>query len=803
MTKKIIIFLSLLSLGVGASVSVPGNPYIPGATIIDTVTVPIKLLNYAGKTILGLPAYYGRIDYTYYVGQYDSLVISLAINPVSTGAAVAIDSITDDPTASTGNLGTKTVANGIIHSVANGINGPNKIWFLCHGGTPGAYYTATVTIVANFSGIETQTNSWISQMTNAQKDAQLVARDAANPRMGADVTVNGTLIPGWYASNGGSGVGRGAAGTATTFPSPCALGCTFDTQANSAVGMCIAREYWAKTKFVIEGPVMNMVRHPRGGRNYETFSEDPYLMGKLAAAWTRGGQSTQATVMPKHFVCNDWEANRNTVDINPISQRTLQEIYCMPFEYSVREGKAWAIMTAYNHVNGVWCTDSYHNMTEILKYWWGFRGYTFSDWQAIHATVSAARAGQDVELPQATYFGAALTGAIGNGANQVPQARFDDMARNMIRTKVFAGVIGGPTTRYTADLKSQWHRDTCLSVARRSIVLVKNTNNTLPIAKTALVAVVGNYTAFRATGGGSGEMNPYVDGNTVSPLQGIQGKWGANVVAANLANVVIACYGVNGETEGADRGSLTLDNPDVTLLTTAHAAGKKTVVVLTGGSAAIDGTWQTNADAIIVAWYPGEMQGAALADILAGDVNPSGKLSSSWPVAAADIPAFINNQAIIGYEGPDTGRGYRYSDKNNITPLFAFGFGLSYTTFAYSNLRITPNPAYVGEPVTVTVRVTNTGTVAGDQVAQLYVHENNSPVPRTVKDLRGFARTGILQPGAFKDVSFVLRERELAYFDVATNRFVAPADHYTVMVGPSSRASDLTLTGDLNLQSPY
>jgi beta-glucosidase len=776
MIKKLFLFLALLSMSAFAA-----------TTVIDTVVVPIKILQCVSVTN-SVPYYYGKVAYNLQVGDYDSLNISLSFVPVGAGAAVVIDSVK-------GNIG--------ISSFVNGINGTNEVFFWCHiVGTPATSYTAQITINANFSGIETAANTYIAAMTNAQKDAQLVARSAQDPRMGADVTVNGTLIPGWYASNGGSGVGRGATGTATTFPSPCAMACTFDTAANYAVGLAIAKEYWAKSKFVIEGPVINMVRDPRGGRSFETFSEDPYLCGKLGAAWVKGGQSTKATVMPKHFVCNDWEANRSTVDISPISERTLREIYCMPFEYCVKEGKAWAIMTAYNHVNGSWCTQNVHLLTDILKNGWGFRGYTFSDWGALHATVAAANAGQDVELPQATYFGSALLAAIGTGANQVTQTRFDDMARRMVRTKVFAGVIGGNTTRYAADLKSAAQRDICLNIARKSIVLVKNTQSTLPIAKTAKVAVVGNYTTFRATGGGSGEMGPYVDGSTVSPLQGIQAKMGANVVAASAADVVIACYGVSGESEGYDRGTLSLDNPDVTLLTAAHAAGKKTVVVLTGGSAAIDGPWQTNADAIIVAWYPGELQGTALADILFGDVNPSGKLSSQWPVAAGDIPAFQNNTSPIAYEAPDEGRGYRYSDKNGKTPLFAFGFGLSYTTFAYSNIRITPSPAYVGDIITVTVNVRNSGTVAGDEIAQLYVHEVNSPVPRTVKDLRGFARTGILQPGASSDVSFILRERDLAYFDVNTNKFVAPVDHYKIMVGPSSKASDLTLQGDLNLLSP-
>ena len=755
-----------------------------GLTQVDTVLVPVKILRNLGGGV-----YTGKISYNLTVGSNDSLVIGLDFVPMGGGATIVPDSV----------YGT---AMG-IQSPANGINGQNDIFFRCTiTGTPAASYQARLTIKANFSAVESTTNSIIGQMTQTQKDQQLCAASASTPRMGADVSVGGKTLYGWYASNGGSGPCVGSSGTATVFPTPGALACTFDTAITYAAAQALAKEFWAKSKFVIEAPMCNLVQDPRGGRDWEMFSEDPYLAGKCAAAWVKGGQSTGATVMPKHFVCNDWENNRATVDVNPINERTLREIYCMPFEYAVREGKAWAVMTAYNSVNGNWCTENAHLQTDILKNGWGFRGYTFSDWGAMHSTAPAANAGQDIELPYATYFGSSLTAAV---PGQVSQARFDDMARRMVRAKIINGIYGGLTTRFTSDLESPAHRAICLTAAHESIVLVKN-DGTLPIAKTKKVAVAGNYTGFlasAATGGTvSGSMLGCTDGNTVSPLQGIQAKIGANLVATGSADVVIACYGVSGDGEGVDRSTLGLDNPDVSLLTAAHAAGAKTVVVLTGGSAAIDGAWQTGADAIVVAWYPGEMQGTALADILFGDVNPSGKLSSQWPEAQADLPTFVDNQSPISYEGPDTGRGYRYSDRCNKTPLFAFGFGLSYTTFAYSNIRISPSPAYVGDLITVTVNIKNTGTVAGDQVAELYVHEVSPSVPRPIKELRGFARTGVLAPGASADVSFQLRERELAYWNTTLNRFAAQADHYTIMVGPSSKTSDLTLQADLNLLAP-
>jgi beta-glucosidase len=774
MIKKIICFVVVLSASIFAASPVSDT----GNTVVDTLLVPIRILRNLGNGV-----YTGKVSYNLTVGSNDSLAIKLEIVPVGGGTTIV-------PEIIAGNVG--------IQSPANGINGQNDIFFKCTiAGTPAAYYQARLTINANLSNVETMTNSIISQMTQTQKDQQLSAASASTPRMGADVSIGGTTLYGWYASNGGCGPCAGSSGTATTFPTPGALACTFDTAMNYTVGQALAKEFWAKSKFVIEGPVCNMVRDPRGGRSWETFSEDPYLSGKCIAAWVRGAQSTGATAMPKHFVCNDWENNRATVDINPISERTLREIYCMPFEYAVREGKAWAIMTAYPSNNGNWCTENAHLQTDIIKNGWVFRGFTFSDWGAMHSTAPAANAGQDIELPYATYFGSALVAAV---PGQVSQARFDDMARRMVRTKLINGVYGGTTTRFTSDLESAAQRTICLAAAHESIVLVKN-DGTLPIDKTKKVAVVGNYTGFLSSASGSGTMIGCTDGNTVSPLQGIQAKMGSNVVAAASADVVIACYGVAGEGEGHDRTTLSLDNPDVSLLTSAHAAGAKTVVVLTCGSAAIDGTWETNADAIVVEWYPGEMQGTALADILFGDVNPSGKLSSQWPETQADLPTFIDNQSPTPYEGPDTGRGYRYSDRCNKTPLFAFGLGLSYTTFAYSNIRISPSPAYVGDLITVTVNVKNTGSVAGDQIAELYVHEVSPTVPRPVKELRGFVRTGILAPGAATDVSFALRERELAYWNTTLNKFAAQADHYTIMVGPSSKASDLTLQADLNLQA--
>jgi beta-glucosidase len=614
-------------------------------------------------------------------------------------------------------------------------------------------------------------------------------------------------------TNGPTGVGVGATGTASAFPSPAAVACTFDTALIYQLGAALGKETWTKGKYIFEAPMINMVRDPRGGRNWETFGEDPYLAARTSVAYCLGVQSVNCVVMPKHFICNDMETNRNgpTAYSSNISERTLREIYAMPFEYTVKEAQPWSIMSAYNKVNGLYCSSNPHNLTDILQTNWGFRGFVCSDWNSIEpSTIDAANAGQDVEMPGANFFGSKLLDAV--TLNQVSMNRLNDMTKRVVRAKTWAGVIGklgAAVTQYSTDLKSAAHQQLALYLARESIVLVKNdkfgteTAPALPLDKSKTVAVVGPYANIaRLDASGSGRTYPYLQ---VTPLQGITAKLATNNVLDSskwqTADVVIAILGVSYEGEGSDRNTATLEPPSgqLALVNAITAAGKKCIVVLTGGSAAVQDVWST-VPAVVVAWYPGEEQGDALADLLYGDVNPSGKLSASWPATSSQLPTFSSANSIVAYEGPDTGRGYRYYDRCNLKPLYPFGYGLSYSKFQYSNLRISNSPCYVGEDVVVSVDITDSGAIAGDEVAQLYVHENNPPVPRPVKELRGFARVNIAA-GATRTVSFTLREREFAYWDTTRNAFYAQPDDYTVYVGSSS--ANLPLTGTITLQSPW
>jgi beta-glucosidase len=791
MTKKILLILTVLSFGAFA---------VP--TVIDTVTVPVKVLRVTAS-VAGVTYYSGKIDYTLHVGDNDSLSIALAFVPSAGGSAVTIDSVHGD-------IGTT--------SFVNGVNGQNEIFFWCHiTGTPAASYTAQITINAGLSAFEATTVNLVGQMSNTQKASELYSNGT---RSSADVTVGSSCVPGYYMSNGTAGVCWGSTGYSTSFPQGSAMTCTFDTSLLSRIGVALAQEFFAKNKYMLEGPMINLVRDPRGGRDWETFGEDPYLAAQSAVAYCKGAQSLNCVVIAKHLVCNDRENNRQNGTSNynaVVPERTLREIYCMPFEYVIKESKAWGVMSALNKVDNLECSANPHVLTDILKTDWGFRGFVVSDWNAIvDPSYTSANAGQDVQLPNADVF-SLLPGDV--TAGRITQAKLDDMAKRIVRTKVWSGVIGkcGNVTKYTTDLMSAAHSALALEAAQKSIVVVKNgTFGTpaapaLPLDPTQTVAVVGSYYnvcrqwAVGAIASGQNCPSPTAQ---VAPDAGISARVGAKYLGQTTtnANIVIVVCGTSGDAENVDRANLNIDNAnDNTLVTNAIAAGKKCVVVVTGGSAALPQTWAT-ANAVVIAMFPGQAQGTALAQILYGDVNPSGKLSCSWPATAAQLPTWVTTPTTFNYESPDSGRGYRYYDRTGQVPQYAFGFGLSYTTFAYSNLIISPSPAAAGEIVTVSVDIQNTGALAGDEVAQLYLQESNAAAlghPRPVKELRGFVRVS-LTAGQKKTVTFKLREREFAYFDTGLNRFVAAPGTYTVLVGPSSFAgqpiSAFPVSGTLTLQ---
>jgi beta-glucosidase len=804
MTRKISFLIAFLS-GVLFANYTGTLPYVPSVNVIDTVNVPVKIIKLLSVTGSGTSAVYdysGRVTFDFHLGLNDSLNIALDFVPVGGGTTIT-------PYEVSGMAGIKG------YPEVNGIGGTNTIDFKCKiTGTPAAQYTARITIIAAKTRVEAVVDSLIALMTQDEKILQCCGTGqlaVGGGRVSTDIAR--LQLPGYRMENGTQQPCGGSEGTyATAYASPSAMANSFDTALMQKVGAAIAEEYWAKSKFILEAPVTTPVLDPRCGRGYETFSEDPFLSGKIGAAYIKGSNSKLTGTSVKHFVCNDIETNRRTSSSN-ISERCLREIFAMPFEMCVKEGKALGIMTAFNQVNGTYCAGNPHVLTDILKYDWGFTGYTLSDWGAIDpvATATAANAGQDVELITVNKFG---TTPLGNAltTKAVSVARLDDMARRIMRNKAYSQVIGKTfgISYYTANLMSPAHQAVCLELGRKSIVLAKNDNNTLPLDKTTInsVALVGPWVStIRLSGGGSGFAICQLPANVVMWAAGISAKIGASKVINNgtwnTADAVLVFVGVNGENENSDRPLLgitgstatTADAASSTLVTQIMAAGKKCIVVFTGGTAAKKEAW-ANAPAIVVAWYPGESQGTALADILFGDVNPSGRLSSSWPMSEASLPPWNPTTLQHQYPSVDTGVGYMYYDKTGITPFLAFGHGLSYTTYTYSNIRLSSNPAIVGEDITVTVNIKNAGTRAGEEVAQLYISEKAPFMPRQVKLLKGFARVA-LNAGEAKDVSFLLTPRDFAYFnDKLANggKFIVQPDDYTIAVGPSSINLPLKVT---------
>jgi len=752
------------------------------ATVIDTVYVPVKVLKLESITTENgnqVYNYSGKVVYGLTINENDSLNIALDFVPAGGAGSIV-------PTQLTGDAGIKTVVNGE--------NGEKHIRFKCKiAGTPAAQYTARITINADKSALEKKALAKVALMTLAQKvklfpmNSQLKLETNPIPELG---------IPGLKSSDGPHGVRD--QGQATMFPTLCAQACSWDTNLVRRIGVALGKEFRGKGRFCGLGPMMNMIRDPRGGRDFETYSEDVYLASRLAVSTVTGMQSAGTIATPKHMVCNDREDGRYGYN-SVVSERAMREQYMPPFVASVTEGKCWSIMMALNKVNGPWATENAHIQREIIKNEAGFRGFIMSDWNGIRSTAAAA-AGCDMEMPGEVYFGTALANLVNSGS--LALSVINDMATRIIRTYYWANVMDGAVIQmYQSSINSQEHKDLTREAARKVLVLVKN-NGTLPLSKTQTVAVVGgllsdgtNLMWTRNGGGGSSYVTPFY---TVAPVTGIQNKIGQSLVVTDYtkANTAIVFVGVEGEREDWDRQSTSIYASQNTLVSNIKAAGKKVVVVFTGGSASVRGAWWDQADAVLIAFYPGQEQGNGIADVLFGDYNPSGKLSVSFPDNDAQLPVWSNANQTVTYEDASEGRGYKYCDRKALTPLLSFGFGLSYTTFSYSNLRITPQTACIDDDIVVQADVTNTGTLAGQETAQLYIKPGVTTRP--VKELRGFAKVD-LQPQETKTVTMMLTKRELAWYNDQPKKWTVTPGAFEIMVGSSSRDADLALKKTLTV----
>ncbi|MEL6132502.1 MAG: glycoside hydrolase family 3 C-terminal domain-containing protein [Bacteroidota bacterium] len=611
-----------------------------------------------------------------------------------------------------------------------------------------------------------------------------------------------------------SGGGLGNSRPATCFPTASALSSSWNLELVERVGQAMGREARSQDVQIILGPGANIKRSPLGGRNFEYYSEDPILTGYMAAAFIKGVQSQGVGTSLKHFAVNNQEYQRMAVDV-VVDERTLREIYLRGFEIAIKQANPTTIMSAYNKVNGIYCTEHPRLLHEILKKEWGYPGILISDWGANNDRVAGIKAGMHLEMPAS---GGATDREIVDAvrAGHLNEQRLDEIVAEYLQI-IFQ--VSQPKEEKIA-VKEKAHHALAKEAASESIVLLKNEHQVLPLDERAKVAVIGDFAQKpRYQGAGSSLVMPtqmdsawegmraLVDDRRLSFARGYDAESPEDIVdemiqeavtLARKAEVAVIFVGLppRYESEGFDRDHMDLPPSHDALIRAVCEAQPQTVVVLSNGSA-VSMPWVADVPAIIEGWLTGQATGSAVADILYGLTNPSGKLSETFPVRLKDTPAYINwpgeQRKVIYGEGQFIG--YRYYDFKDVAPLFPFGHGLSYTEFAYADLKIEGEDILDG--IRVTCKVKNVGDRAGKEVIQLYVRDHASPLLRPLQELKGFGKIA-LEPGQEETVFFTLKEEDLAYYDGWRQQWIAATGTFEFRVGASSR--DIRLTVEVELR---
>ena len=634
---------------------------------------------------------------------------------------------------------------------------------------------------------------------------------------------------------------------ATAFPAGIALAATWDPELVGKVGQAIGQEAIALGRDQILGPAIDINRTPLSGATFTSYGEDPFLTGRMAVPFIRGVQDEGMIATAMHMGMHGLEASSSMLNV-VATERTLQEIYLPAMEAAIREGNVWSVMAAPNGINGVWSADNALLLNQELKREWGFRGYVMSAWGSTHSVAGPVNGGTDLEMPGAAALASWQTyldrkssgnhGVMGGflvndrvaaelSHSAIRQDAVDEMLRRRLRAMFATGMFDrkpsqGAAAKQAADTAA--HAALARTAAAGGIVLLKN-SGVLPLdaARVHSIAVIGPSAAVaRIGGGGPSTVFPK---NAVTPLAGIQERAGASLrvdyapgvgmsgesgspdiaAAVNLARksdvaIVLVGNSASLETAGADRTSLGLPEGQDELIAAVAAANRNTVVVVVAGSAVTMSKWAGAANAIAMAWFPGQEGGHAIADVVFGDVNPSGKLPLTFPASLADTSSArfseVRDNAVEFEEGIFVG--YRHFDKNNLQPLFPFGHGLSYTTFEFAGLTVPPRFESSGK-FAVSVTLKNSGVRPGAEVVQVYVAESKPRLERPPRELKAFQRVA-LKPGETSTVKFELDRRSLSYYDPDRHMWIAPAGEYEVMVGASSR--DIRARAKFELLSP-
>lgn len=609
-------------------------------------------------------------------------------------------------------------------------------------------------------------------------------------------------IPALKLADGRAGVGDGAKDV-TLLPAPIAAAASWSTTLLHAYGKVLGEEEWGKGANVFLGPTMDIVRVPEWGRSFETYGEDPYLNGQMAAAEIEGVQSQGPIANANMYLTMNQETDRFHTN-SVVDERTLQEIYLPPFQAAIQLGHVGTVMCAYVKTNAEYSCENSNLLSDFLRKELAFGGWVMSDWGATHSTIASAKAGLDQEMPSGRYYGQALKTAVED--SDVSMATLNEHVRRILITMFGHGLFDKPQPgNWNTNVRSAAHDLFSRQAAEQGMVLLKNNGGILPLSGKLSIAVIGaaGGTKPEAEGGGSSHVvAPYV----ISPLDGIRRRTGNGIAVsyadgsglgqaarlARAAKVAIVFAGA-AQSEGSDRRNLELPGNQDQLISTVAAANPDTVVVLNTGGAVLM-PWIDKVRAVVEAWYPGQEDGNAIAAILFGDVNPSGKLPLTFPRTGAEVPTGtpqqwpgVNGRSIYS-EKLDVG--YRWYDATGAQPLFPFGYGLSYTTFRVSDLDVTPQrpagaPGLRGQKVIATVSVTNTGHRSGAEVVQAYVHQpsRNGEPPR---QLCAFAKV-FLKPSETKRARLILSPRTFSVYDTARSKWISPHGIYEILVGVSSR----------------
>ena len=643
----------------------------------------------------------------------------------------------------------------------------------------------------------------------------------------------------------------------TAFPVATLLASTWDTELVNKVGQSMGNEVLEYGADILLGPGMNIHRNPLCGRNFEYYSEDPYITGKIGAAMVNGVESQGVGTSTKHFAGNNAETNRNSLN-TIISERALREIYLEGFRIAVQEAQPWTVMSSYNLINGTYTSESSDLLTNILRKDWGFKGFVMTDWGGGKDPVAQMNAGNDLLMPGNSGQIQTIVNAVKDGKLNI--SVLDRNVERILNIVLLSPRFKGYKYSNKPDLKS--HAEVTRQAASEGMVLFKNANGTLPFGSAIKnIAAFGNTSYEIISGGtGSGDVN---EAYTISLTDGLknagyklnddlqmlyssylkltkagrpQGRGFMNASRpieelnlnqniidgmATSSDAAIITIGRNSG-EGSDRtntkGDFLLSDSEQQLIKTVSAAfqakGKKAVVILNIGGVIETASWKDLPDAILLAWQAGQETGNSIADILCGKVNPSGKIASTFPVNYEDVPSSKTfpgkelpsvqpatqpqtgaparnvRQAVVTYE-EGIYVGYRYYETFKVKPSYEFGYGLSYTGFEYTNLKLS-SPKFSGN-MTVTVDIKNTGIVAGKEVVELYITAPSTKLDKPSIELKGFAKTRLLQPQETQTLTFKLDSRSLASFNPAVSSWIAEAGKYEVKIGASSR--DIKLTG--------